>query len=38
VPADLDLIFNLPAERRFAAAMDLLGIDLARLSDNVGHA
>lgn len=38
VPADVDLIFNLPAERRFAAAMDLLGIDLTRLSDDVGHA
>jgi putative transcriptional regulator len=38
VAAEPDLIFNLPAERRFAAAMDLLGIDLTRLSDNVGHA
>ena len=38
VPADVDVIFNLPAERRFAAAMDLLGVDLARLSDDVGHA
>ena len=38
VPADVDVIFNLPAERRFAAAMDLLGVDPARLSDDVGHA
>jgi putative transcriptional regulator len=38
VAAEPDLIFNLPAERRFAAAMDLFGIDLTRLSDNVGHA
>jgi putative transcriptional regulator len=38
VPADPDLIFNLPAERRFAAAMDLLGVDLSHLSDDVGHA
>jgi len=38
VPAQTDLIFRLPAERRFSAAMDLLGIDLTRLSDDVGHA
>ena len=35
---DLDVIFQLPAERRFGAAMELLGIDPARLSDDVGHA
>jgi putative transcriptional regulator len=38
VPAQVDLIFNLPPEQRFAAAMDLLGIDPMRLSDDVGHA
>ncbi len=38
VPAQADLIFHLPAEERFSAAMDLLGVDLARLSDDVGHA
>ncbi len=38
VAADADVIFNLPAERRFAAAMDLLGVDPSRLSDDVGHA
>ena len=38
VPAQADLIFHLPAEQRFSAAMDLLGVDLARLSDDVGHA
>ena len=38
VPADLDVIFQLPPERRFGAAMELLGIDPARLSDDVGHA
>ena len=38
VPADLDVIFRLPPERRFGAAMELLGIDPARLSDDVGHA
>jgi putative transcriptional regulator len=38
VPADLDVIFQLPPYRRFTAAMELLGIDPARLSDDVGHA
>jgi putative transcriptional regulator len=38
VPADLDVIFQLPPERRFSAAMELLGIDPSRLSDDVGHA
>jgi putative transcriptional regulator len=38
VPANLDVIFELPPERRFNAAMELLGIDPARLSDDVGHA
>lgn len=38
VAADLDLVFDLPPEQRLSAAMDLLGIDLTRLSDEVGHA
>ncbi len=38
VPAEADVIFGMPPERRFTAAMDLLGIDLTRLSDDVGHA
>ena len=38
VPADLDVVFNLPPEHRLIAAMKLLGVDLARLSDDVGHA
>ncbi len=38
VAADADVVFNVPAERRFQAAMDLLGFDLTRLSDDVGHA
>jgi putative transcriptional regulator len=38
VGADLDVIFELPAEQRLSAAMSLLGIDLARLSDDIGHA
>lgn len=38
VAAEVDVIFNLPPERRFAAAMELLGVDIARLSDAAGHA
>ena len=38
VQADMEVIFNLPPEERFGAAMDLLGVDLTRLSDDVGHA
>ncbi|HVB47159.1 MAG TPA: YqgE/AlgH family protein [Burkholderiales bacterium] len=32
------IIFDLPAEERLAAAMELLGIDFARLADEAGHA
>jgi putative transcriptional regulator len=38
VGASLDVIFDLPAEQRLSAAMRLLGVDLTRLSDEVGHA
>lgn len=38
VEADPDLLFDVPAERRLPAAMQCLGIDFSRLSDNVGHA
>jgi putative transcriptional regulator len=38
VEADTDVLFALPAERRLPAAMDLLGIDFSRLSEDVGHA
>lgn len=38
VAASLEVIFELPPEERLAAAMQLLGIDLAMLSENVGHA
>jgi len=38
VPADPEVIFSLPAQDRFPAAMKLLGIDLAMLSDVAGHA
>lgn len=38
VPASVDVLFETPPERRFDAAMELLGIDLSRLSDSAGHA
>jgi len=38
VPAHPDILFELPAEERLAAAMQLLGIDFANLSDEAGHA
>lgn len=38
VPADPNVIFALPAENRMVAAMQILGIDLAMLSEEAGHA
>ncbi|MDQ6619052.1 MAG: YqgE/AlgH family protein [Pseudomonadota bacterium] len=38
VEADPGLVFALPAEGRLPAAMQRLGIDFSRLSDDVGHA
>lgn len=38
VPANPDVIFDLQPDERLAAAMHLLGIDLAMLSDAAGHA
>jgi putative transcriptional regulator len=38
VAARAEVIFDTPPEGRFAAAMDLLGVDPTRLSDEVGHA
>lgn len=38
VAADPDVIFDLPPEERLPAAMHLLGIDLAMLSEDAGHA
>ncbi|WP_374354735.1 YqgE/AlgH family protein [Chitinimonas sp.] len=38
VDADIELIFSLPAEQRYEAALGLLGIDMAMLSDTAGHA
>jgi putative transcriptional regulator len=37
VPASPNIIFELPVEDRLTAAMRLLGVDLSRLSDEVGH-
>ena len=32
------ILFDLPADERLPAAMDLLGLDFARLADQAGHA
>ncbi len=38
LPADSEIIFSTPAERRLGAAAALLGIDMNLISGNVGHA
>ena len=38
VAAQSGVMFELPPEQRLSAAMDLLGIDFASLSENAGHA
>jgi putative transcriptional regulator len=38
VKADPDILFDLPAESRYDAAMALLGFDPSLLSGDVGHA
>jgi len=38
VPATEHILFDLPAEERLAAAMALLGVDYATLSEEAGHA
>ena len=38
VKARPDIIFDLPSEERLPAAIQLLGIDFANLSDQAGHA
>lgn len=38
VEADIEVVFSLPAEQRYEAALGLLGIDMAMLSDTAGHA
>lgn len=37
-PADTDIIFDLPAEKRWHAAANLLGVDLNLMSGETGHA
>jgi putative transcriptional regulator len=38
VAADVDLIFNVPPEARYDAAMHALGINAVNLSEEAGHA
>ncbi len=38
IPANRDILFNTPVEQRWQKATDTLGIDLAHLSSQVGHA
>ncbi len=38
VPADLSIVFEVPLEARFQAAMNLLGLNAANLSEDAGHA
>jgi putative transcriptional regulator len=38
VKADLDVIFNVPPEARWDAALGALGVNAAFLSDEAGHA
>ncbi len=37
-PADRSILFEMPAEQRWGAAANLLGIDITTLSDEAGHA
>jgi len=37
-PASSEVIFTLPVEQRWRAAAALMGVDVDRLSDNMGHA
>ena len=38
VAAELPILFDLPYEERLASALDLLGVSLTNLADQVGHA
>ena len=38
VPADPAILFEIPIQERFVAAMNLLGIDPSRLTGDAGHA
>lgn len=37
-PANTDVLFKLPFTQRWNAAMELLGIDISKLSSDIGHA
>lgn len=37
-PASADVLFRLPIEKRWRAAAALLGVDIDKLSDDIGHA
>jgi putative transcriptional regulator len=37
-PADSEILFNTPIELRWKKATEKLGIDLAHLSSDIGHA
>jgi len=37
-PADTNVLFRLPFEKRWQAALDLLGINISQLSSDIGHA
>ncbi len=37
-PADTDIIFTVPCEKRWATAARLMGVDLDKLSSDIGHA
>ena len=37
-PADLSIIFQTPTERRWQRAAEIIGIDMASISRDVGHA
>ena len=37
-PADGDIVFDTPIEQRWKKATEKLGIDLAHLSTDIGHA
>lgn len=37
-PADPDIMFNLPPEKRWEAAAKSLGVDLTKMSNDIGHA
>lgn len=38
VPADMNQLWDVPAEQRWEKAVNLLGIDLKNLSNDIGHA